>query len=363
MLELTFINKKEIAPAVPEELLHGKRHLTPSEIAALLANRNSSEDGEFTNLYVDASDGAFEPSLIRDSTFSGFVVLGRLRAAKLRYHDLELAAGIYRSHLKNVVTGDDNAIHNAAYLENYRLGERVTLFNIQEMACTKHSKFGNGILKDGEDESVRTWIAVRNENGGRQILPFESMIAADAYIWSKFRDDEKLMRRFIELTENGSSDAHDTFGTVGNDTVIKNTTVVKDAKIGEAAYIKGAFKLKNITVRSSAAEPSQIGEGVELVNGIMGPGSRVFYQAVGIRFVIGNNCQLKYGARLINSILGDNSTVSCCELLNNLIFPFHEQHHNSSFLIAAMIMGQSNIAAGATIGSNHNSRKIGRAHV
>ena len=166
-------------------------------------------------------------------------------------------------------------------------------------------------MKDGEDQSVRTWIAVRNENGGRQILPFESMIAADAYIWSKFRDDEKLMRRFIELTENGNSGAHDTFGMVGNDTVIKNTTVVKDAKIGEAAYIKGAFKLKNITVRSSEAEPSQIGEGVELVNGIMVLGSRVFYQAVGIRFVIGNNCQLKYGARLINSVLGDNSTVSC----------------------------------------------------
>ena len=34
----------------------------------------------------------------------------------------------------------------------------------------------------------------------------------------------------------------------------------------------------------------------------------------------------------------------------------HEQHHNNSFLCAATVMGQSNIAAGATIGSNHNSR-------
>jgi hypothetical protein len=42
--------------------------------------------------------------------------------------------------------------------------------------------------------------------------------------------------------------------------------------------------------------------------------------------------------------------------LNNLVFPFHEQHHNNSFLIATMIMGQSNMAAGATVGSNHNSR-------
>jgi hypothetical protein len=71
---------------------------------------------------------------------------------------------------------------------------------------------------------------------------------------------------------------------------------------------------------------------------------------------MGRNSNLKYGARLIHSVLGDNSTVSCCEMLNNLIFPIHEQHHNNSFLIAGLIQGLSNIAAGATIGSNHNSR-------
>jgi len=75
-----------------------------------------------------------------------------------------------------------------------------------------------------------------------------------------------------------------------------------------------------------------------------------------VRFVMGNNAKLKYGARLIHSYLGDNSTVSCCEILNNLVFPAHEQHHNNSFLTAALILGQSNIAAGATLGSNHNSR-------
>ncbi|MCR4824428.1 MAG: DUF4954 family protein, partial [Bacteroidales bacterium] len=53
---------------------------------------------------------------------------------------------------------------------------------------------------------------------------------------------------------------------------------------------------------------------------------------------------------------GDNSTISCCEVLNNLIFPAHEQHHNNSFLIASCVKGQSNMAAGATVGSNHNSR-------
>ncbi len=88
----------------------------------------------------------------------------------------------------------------------------------------------------------------------------------------------------------------------------------------------------------------------------MGFGCRAFYGVKAVRFIMGAHSQLKYGARLINSYLGDNSTISCCEVLNSLIFPAHEQHHNNSFLTAATVMGQSNIAAGATIGSNHNSR-------
>jgi hypothetical protein len=126
--------------------------------------------------------------------------------------------------------------------------------------------------------------------------------------------------------------------------------------VGECAYIKGANKLKNLTILSSAEESTQIGEGVELVNGIVGFASHVFYGSKAVRFVIGRNCSLKYGARLIHSVLGDNSTVSCCEILNNLIFPVHEQHHNNSFLIASLVQGMSNMAAAATIGSNHNSR-------
>ena len=89
---------------------------------------------------------------------------------------------------------------------------------------------------------------------------------------------------------------------------------------------------------------------------IIGIGCRIFYGVKAVRFIMASHSQLKYGARLINSYLGNNATISCCEVLNSLIFPAHEQHHNNSFLCAALVMGQSNMAAGATIGSNHNSR-------
>ena len=341
---------------VPAELLKGKRHLTAAEIEVLEKNLNHNEDPTWNNFYVDDSENGFDPTLIHLSFFSGFIVLGKIQNQILKYNDLRLGCGIRRSKLSNVVTGDLCAIRNVFYLDNYRIGDRVILFNINEMCCTCHAKFGNGILKKGEPEEHRIWIGVANENEGRKILPFESMIPGDAYLWSHYRDDEELLKRFVELTEFGTSNELNTYGIVGNDAVIKNVSIIKDAKIGEAAYIKGAFKLKNITVLSSEEETSQIGEGVEMVNGILGYGSKVFYQAIAVRFVIGRNCQVKYGARVLNSVLGDNSTVSCCEILNNLIYPFHEQHHNSSFLIATTVMGQSNIASGATIGSNHNSR-------
>ncbi len=224
------------------------------------------------------------------------------------------------------------------------------------MQTTNHAKFGNGIIKDGESEDVRVWIDVMNEAGGRSILPFDSMITADAYLWAAYRDDTVMTEKLADITQKQYGSLRGAYGVVGSGATIKSCSVIKDTAIGSCAYIKGANKLKNLTIHSSSEEPTQIGEGVELVNGIVGYACNIFYGAKAVRFVIGRNCSLKYGARLIHSVLGDNSTVSCCEMLNNLIFPVHEQHHNNSFLIASLIQGMSNMAAAATIGSNHNSR-------
>ena len=194
------------------------------------------------------------------------------------------------------------------------------------------------------------------KTAGRSILPFNEMQAGDAWLWSKYRDDEKLLQKFREFTDKKFDTRRGYYGKIGDRTVIKNCKIIKDTWIGTDAYLKGANKIKNLTINSSPEAKSQIGEGCELVNGIIGYGCRIFYGVKAVRFMMGTNSQLKYGARLINSYLGDNSTISCCEVLNSLIFPAHEQHHNNSFLCAATVLGQSNMAAGATIGSNHNSR-------
>ena len=327
------------------------RHLTSKEIEILVKNSNSAESWD--KILVSEN---FNPTLVKNCEFWGMVRIGNLQRGFLEYHKLRVPIGISDSTIISCDIGDNCAIRNVHYLSHYILGRQCILFNIDEMITVDNAKFGNGILKDGEDESVRVWIELANENGNRAVLPFEGMLPADAYIWSRNRADQKLQQRFIEMTDQLCDKQRGYYGVIGDYSVIKNSRTIKNVNFGAHSYVKGANKLKNLTVQSSKEEPTQIGEGVELVNGIIGYGNRIFYGVKSVRFVTGRNVQLKYAARLINSYLGDNSTISCCEVLNNLIFPFHEQHHNNSFLIASTVEGQANIAAGATIGSNHNSR-------
>ena len=327
------------------------RALTALELDTLIHNRNTSDN--WNNVQVSEN---FNAALIKNCKFYGLVRIGVLQPLYREFHNFRMAVGLYNSTIISCDLGDNICIDNVNYLSHYIISKDVMMANVNELACTDHSKFGNGIIKEGEDESVRSWVEVCNENGGRKILPFNGMLPGDAFLWAKFRDEEKLMEKFKAFTQKELDSKRGYYGKVGERTVIKNCGILKDVWIGTDAYIKGANKIKNVTINSDAQRKSQIGEGCELVNGIVGYGCRIFYGVKAVRFMLASHSQLKYGARLINSYLGNNSTISCCEVLNSLIFPSHEQHHNNSFLCAALIMGQSNIAAGATIGSNHNSR-------
>ncbi len=354
-----FIGKEHIPSGADEYYLRNKynksgidyRSLTASEIEILVRNNNTSAN--WNHIFVSEK---FDPQLVKNCSFFGMVRIGKLEPFSLEFHDLILPVGLFNSTIISCDFGDNVCIHNVNYFSHYVVGNDVIIANVNELAITPTAKFGNGVVKQGESESNRIWLELCNENGGRKVLPFNGMLPADAYLWSKYRDDKELMEAFYRFTINRFDDKRGHYGKIGDRTVIKNCKMIKDVLIGSDAYIKGANKIKNVTINSTEEAGTQIGEGVELVNGIVGVGCRIFYGVKAVRFFMASHSQLKYGAMLINSYLGNNATISCCEVLNSLIYPFHEQHHNNSFLCASLLMGQTNVAAGATIGSNHNSR-------
>ena len=328
------------------------RNLTPEEITML--ENQGNESTNWSDVWV--SKEGFVPQQIRASKFFGLVRIGKMEEIYVEYRDLRLPSGIYNSQIISSDIGDYCAVHHVRYMAHFIVGNEVILTSINEMETSSNAKFGNGVIKDGDHPSSRIYLELCNENGGRSVLPFNGMQAGDVYLWTRNRDDIQLQQRLHEITDRQFSSKRGYYSVIGDRTVIKNSHTIKNVQIGSDAYIKGVNKLKNVTVNSIASAFTQIGEGCELVNGIVGYGCRIFYGVKAVRFILSSFSQLKYGARLINSFLGDNSTISCCEVLNSLLFPAHEQHHNNSFLCASLIQGQSNMAAGATVGSNHNSR-------
>ena len=326
------------------------RALHADEIATLVKNDNSAEN--WAEIFVT---DAFNPNLIVNCEFYGLVRIGDLDPRFIEHHDLRLPVGISNSTIISCDIGDNVAIHDVRYLAHYIIGDNCILLNVDEMHTTNHAKFGNGIVKDGEPEDVRIWLDLCNETGGRTILPFDGMMPADAYLWAKYRDDPGSSPGSARSPRAGSAR--------GAASTARSASGRSSRTAGSSRTSRSARMLHQ--GRQQAQEPhDQLhGRGADADRRGRRAGQRHrrlrlphLLRLQGRPLRHGQQLQLKYGARLIHSFLGDNSTVSCCELLNNLIFPVHEQHHNNSFLIASMVMGQSNIAAGATIGSNHNTR-------
>lgn len=299
------------------------RALTCQEIESLEQFGNRAEDWS----QVQVCD-AFDAALFRNNVFMGRIWLGAMVQGYVHDGDLRLPEGIYSSMLCDAKIGSHCAIHNVKMLSGYRVGESCLLFNIDEMTASRPNI-----------ENDYPWIEPMNENGGRRILPFSGMTIGDAYLWAKYRDHGVMVERLEKMTRERLATEEGCYGNVGSHCVIKNTRT-----------------LHNVAVLSDEETPSRIEDCVVLADGVVGYGSTCEYGCIAMRFVLGEHVHLEFGVRLNDTVVGDNSTIARCEVGNNIIFPAHEQHHNNSFLIAGVVMGQSNLAAGCTVGSNHNGR-------
>ena len=329
------------------ELQSTIRSLSENERDCLIRNENSAQSWE----HVGVTDG-FDPEFIRGCRFFGFVVIGKISKKNSSQVGFYLPQGIYNSTIGNSIIKDDVTINALLYCNFYKIESGVVLHNIGELFTTENAHFGQGTRADSQYQ----WINLINENGGRAVLPFTGMTCADAYIWAKYREDNVLLNRLTEITNTTCAELVVSIGIIGSSTTIKNTKIVTDCNIGESAIINGAELLFNVTIRSTNSERTQIGSGVQLQNTIIGYGNHIDSGSQLVSVITGSAVSIRQTARISHSYIGDNSAIGCCEIAHSLIFPSHGQHHNNSFLIAAMIGGQSNIAAGATIGSNHNSR-------
>ncbi|MDR2694055.1 MAG: DUF4954 family protein [Chitinispirillales bacterium] len=322
------------------------RALTPEESAQL--ERQGNTAANWNDVYV-ASAG-FNADRVHGCRFDGTVFTGAFGKHRLEYGNISLKTGLYRSHFCNVSIDDDVAIHNLLFSINQHISDSVMIFGVNEISSSEGASFGMSA-----NAERRYPIDVINENGGRAVLPYPNMTCADAYIWAKFRGDRDLLDKLTGMTYASCGNLRGS-AVIASKAVIVNTKAIRDALIGPSAVVDGAELIHNSTILSDAREPTFVGSAVQIRNSIIGYGNNIDSAAQVSSVMTGTSVSLSKAARVGHSVVGDCAQIACCEVANSLIMPMHAQHHNNSFLIAAALGGQSNIAAGATIGSNHNSR-------
>jgi len=323
------------------------RPLNAPERQELIDNGNTAESWDM----IGVADG-FTAANIRGSHFFGCVILGTTAGISTHRELSAFPRGIYNSTIGNSIIKNDVTISSVLYCNFYSIESGVILHNIGELTVSPNARFGQGGLCDASHE----WISLINENGGRAVIPFTGMTSCDAYIWAKYRSDKFFQNRLIAITDTTCAPLMNRIGQIGCNAVVRNVKSISDSSIGCFATVNGAECIHNTTVRSTKEEPSEIGAAVQLKNTITGYKNHIASGTQLLSVVTGSCVSIHQNARISHSFIGDNSEIGCCEIAHSLIFPSHGQHHNNSFLIASMIGGQSNIAAGATIGSNHNSR-------
>ena len=330
------------------------RKLRDDEIARLAAQFCAASDWGG----VLVAEG-FDAARVHGCTFDGQVHIGAFNKDDYtRYGNVTLKKGLYGSHFRNTVIGDNAAIHNLRYCCEQRVGDSVIISNVGEISSDTVALYGMGAAVElhKERRNYQNTIDVINENGGRAILPYPGMTCTDAFIWAKLRGDEGLMLRLAEITNATNGGLRPQKAVIADNAVILNTKAVRRAIIGPSAVIDGAELISNATILSDAEEITVVGAGAQIRDSIIGYGNKIDSAAQLSSTLTGTAASFSQAARVTHSVIGDNAHISCCEVANCLIMPSHAQHHNSSFLIAACVGGQSNVASCATIGSNHNSR-------
>lgn len=290
----------------------------------------------------------FSTDHIHNVRFLGEVKLGKLGGDITSSEGEVKVSGLFNCKINNCVIGNDVLIDNVSLVQNYQIGERVILENVDTISVSGPSSFGNGFE-----------VEVLNEGGGRELQIFDRLTAQVAYILVCYRHDQELIGAINRMIQDYSNKKTSKTGKIGSGTEILNTGSVTNMFIGEHAIIKGASLLKNGSIVSNDHAPVTIGENVIAKNFIVQSGSTVDGGALVDKCFIGQGVELGKQFSAENSVFFANSEAFHGEAVSLFAGPYTVTHHKSTLLIAGMF---SFFNTGSGTNQSNHMYKLGPVH-
>ena len=284
----------------------------------------------------------FDPHLVRNTGFYGNVYIGRLEKGFIQFHGLSHPIGIYGCQITSSCIDDYSALSDSTISESL-IGRSVIIHSCSEIS-TESDAFKKPVV-----------IGAGNEKAGCEAVLFAGITLQEIWMQVYLKEHQLLNQFLAEFTAHKLSTASP-YTVIEDNCVIENTKAVRSVKLGKRGVISGASRVEECVIASSSANRTAICDNAVVRQAFIGSGVNIESGAFVEQCFLDSHVTIKQYARLIQSAVGSNSTIACGEVQNCFIAPLHQQHHNSSFLIAAGLGGQCNIASGANLGSNHNSR-------
>ena len=323
---------------------HQYRKLANEEIAQLIMQGCYCEDWNMIEVIGD-----FLPDQIKNTRFSGYNYLGRFDEEITLFGGVKMKTGILNAHIHNCTIGNNSLISNIkSYIANYKIGERVVIHNLNQLAVENKSSFGNGIR-----------VKVINETGGREIPIYDHLSAHVAYILALYRHRTKALEVLEKFVSNYTDYISDTVGEISSGVQIINCGIMRNVKIGPYASLEGVSKLFNGSINSSAADPVEIGQGVILENFIVCSGSRITDSTLISNCFVGQGCILDKHYSAVESVFFANCQGLHGEACSIFAGPYTVSHHKSTLLISGLF---SFLNAGSGSNQSNHLYKLGPIH-
>ncbi len=194
-------------------------------------------------------------------------------------------------------------------------------------------------MREGESEDLRIALELCNENGVRSILPFDGMQAADAYLWTRNRQDLQLQNRFKEITEKRFSKTRGSYSIIGDRCIIESNVRIYDCvTMGKNCNIKPGAVLGGA------------GFGFEKDKN----GNRFRFPQIGSLIIgdnveVGSNTCIDRGA-LSDTIIGNHTKINnLCHIAHNNVIGNNVEIGANCVLIGEIKVGDNSIIAAGSV--------------
>ena len=285
------------------------RNLTNIEIESLIANGNRAESWQ--SVFIDEN---------------------------LDLNNIENCRFGSRVEIEEGVTLTDSTIIN------YHICRGAKVISTTRLETRHTSKFGNGVR-----------VATVNENGGREVVIYNSLTAQTAYIMAMYRHHKELINSLFAQIDNTAEAQTSDMGVVGEDSTIIGARFVREVNIGKGVVIEGASLIENATLLDGA----YVGVDVKAKDFIAVENSKMDLGATLNRCFVGENVVISNGFTAVDSLFFAASHLENGEACSIFAGPYTVSHHKSSLLIAGMF---SFFNAGSGTNQSNHLFKSGAIH-